>query len=763
MKLSFFLLLLALLMGTESLQAQKTLPWRKRLKIAQDYEKAGDYYQAAVYYEGVYNEKTDKPEYIYQAGNCYYLLRDYENAIKALEKVKDQNNEFDKPGYKYALSLKQAGRAEQAKGAFRSFIQSYDNSKEDYQALKLICENEIKGCDFALSKEEHTNPAVKVALLDAKINTNKTEFAPIPFGEDGLYFSSSFTGAAKVYRTQKTDGKWVRPQVPAIFEGKMERPHFGNGAFTEDNERFYFTQCNVEGGKPKCALYVMTKISDQEWSEPVILPNYINEEGSNTTHPHVVTVDDKEIIYFVSNREGGRGGLDIWFTTRMVGSSGNNYTLPKNLGRNINTERDEITPHYDKAEGVLYFSSNGRVTAGGLDVFKSKGSKLQWEVAQNLGFPLNSVADDLYYTVSEAHGGGYFVSNRLLPPNRTATTDDDIFYFGEEKIVVTISGQITDANYPDRGPLQEVNIKLFNDDELIEDRMSSTGDYRFKLEPRQRYTIEIAKEGYNVASFDVDTKEFERSEDVIKDVALETPQQDGNQVDWDEVRARIVPPEYNARTNPYSFPSEPVDPRTGEAYVGPYLEMYNEIKADVADLSKSSQVYYDGPGGDLLPYMGESPTAAIIDPSTEEPDPIEDEPVYEEDPVAPIYPTTEDAPEGVVYVIQVAAVRRYKEYKYEALKELGQLIHENIDGGIRRVMVVPFEETSDGLEGFKSKGEALNTLSYIMNNTRFENAFVIKVVNGERVGEGFRGWDAEDGEPQDSGNEVDDEEDYDGF
>lgn len=734
-------------------QAQKTLPWRKRLKMAQDYEKAGDYYQAAVYYEGVYAEKNDKPEYIYQAGNCYYLLRDYANAIKALEPVKDMNAEFDKPGYKYALSLKQAGEPEKAKTAFSSFVSSYPSDKEDYKLLKESCENEIKGCEFALNKEEHINPSVKVELLDAKINTNKTEFAPIPFGTDVLYFSSSFSGAAKVYHSKKNGDNWSRPQVPTIFEGKMERPHFGNGTFTEDAERFYFTQCDLSNGNPSCALYVMTKISDEEWSKPVMLPDYINEGGSNTTHPCVVTVDDKEILYFVSNREGGRGGLDIWFTTRTVGSAGNNFTLPKNLGRNINTPGDEITPYYDKAEGILYFSSNGRISAGGLDIFKSKGDKLQWEVAQNLGFPTNSAADDLYYVVSEAHGGGYFVSNRLLAPNKTATTDDDIFYFGEDKIIVTISGDITDANYPDDGNLSEVKITLFNEEELIEEKISSTGEYRFKLAPKKLYTIEITKEGYNVASFDVNTGDFYQSEDVIKNVALEVPQSDIVPVDWEAIKLKIVPPEYNSRDNPYTLPSEPFDPVTGEEYLGPYLEMYEEIKRDVADLSETSQLYYDGPDGELLPYMGE----AVVD--ADPPIDVETDPISAS-PVETFYPEEEDAPAGTVYVIQVAAVRRYKSYKYEALEDIGRLLFENIEGGIRRVMVVPNQTTDEGLDGYKSKGEALNTLSFVMNNTRFENAFVIKVVNGERVGEGFRGWDEEEEEFEEEESANDE---YDGF
>lgn len=756
-KIYITLLLSAMFVGLTN--AQKTLPWKKRLKMAQNFEKAGDYYQAAVYYEGIYAEKNDKPEYAYKAGNCYYALRDYANTVKALEPVKDQNETYDKPGYKYASALKQTGKAEKAKVAFDKFIKSYPSDKEDYAALKEACENEIKGCDFALNEKTHTNEAIKIELLDAKINSNKTEFAPIPFGDNIIYFSSLATGSAKIYRSQRSGDNWSRPQVPQIFEGKMAKPHFGNGSFTEDNEHFYFTQCDLSDRKPSCAIYVMNKISNEEWSDPILLPDYINEVGANTTHPHVVTTDDKEILYFVSDREGGRGGLDIWFTTRAIGSSSNNFTLPKNLGRNINTPGDEITPHYDKAEGILYFSSDGRVSAGGLDVFKSKGEKLQWEVAQNLGFPLNSSADDLYYTVSEAHGGGYFVSNRLLFPKKSATTDDDIFYFGENKIVVTISGMITDANYPDNGSLSEVNIKLFNEDELVEERMLSIAEYRFKLAPKKKYTIEISKEGYNLASFDVNTSDFVRSEDVIKDVALETPKTEPEEVDWDAVKIRIVPPEYNSRDNPYSFPEEPIDPITGEAYEGPYLEIYNQIKEDVADLSSESKVYYDGPDGELLPFMGE--VLGAVDPPIEEL-PFEEETLVET-PVEEIYPET-PAEEGTVYIIQVAAVRRYKSYKYEALESIGKLAFEDIDDGIRRVLVVPNELTDDGLEGFNSKGKALNTLSYVINNTRFENAFVIKVVNGERVGEGFRGWD----EPENGTSEIPEEketinEDYEGF
>ena len=130
--------------------AQKTLPWKKRIKMAENFKKNGDFYQAAVYYEGVYNEKPDKEVYTYEAGNCYYLLRDYANAVKSLEKVKDKNATYEKPGYKYALALKQTGKYTEAKKAFNAFLSSYIGT--DKQAIKEAVEIEIQGCDFAMKK-----------------------------------------------------------------------------------------------------------------------------------------------------------------------------------------------------------------------------------------------------------------------------------------------------------------------------------------------------------------------------------------------------------------------------------------------------------------------------------------------------------------------------------------------------------------------------------------------------------------------------------
>jgi tetratricopeptide (TPR) repeat protein len=476
--------------------AQNTLPWKKRVKLAQNFEKTGDFYQAAIYYEGVYSEKPDKEEFAYKAGDCFFKRRDYINTIKLLKNIKDKNDTYDKPGFKYAQALKQNGQSNEAKAAFESFLKSYPPNKKDFESLKRICENEIKGCDFALKIAESGNPAVAIELLDAKINTNKTEFAPFMWEGTDLYFSSTIMGNSRVFSAKRTGDNWNRPQIPPFLEGVAEMPHMGNLTICEGGMRLYFTQCVLEDGEPFCSIYSMTKDEENGWSDPVKLPDYINQEGSNTTHPHVLNVADKEILYFVSNRAGGKGGLDIWYTTRSLMSQSNNYTLPKNVGRNINTSGDEVTPYFHKDENVLYFSSNGWVSAGGFDVFKTAGQKLDWEVAQNLGFPINSYADDLYYSKNKQGLSGYFVSNRLLAPKRDATTDDDIFAFSSNNTVITVSGLVTDANNSDAGALSDVDVKLYAAGELIEERMLSSADYRFKLLEPKVYSIEISKEGF---------------------------------------------------------------------------------------------------------------------------------------------------------------------------------------------------------------------------------------------------------------------------
>ncbi|AFC25623.1 PD40 domain-containing protein [Saprospira grandis] len=745
---NYLLLSLGLLLLPFMLDAQRApqKSWKKLKREAAEFEKLGDNSRAALYYESAYTQKSSKPELLYMAGVCYLKVRDYANAVKCLADVKDKNNEknYDKPGYQYALALKQTGQYQAAKDAFNEFLKVYKGSDQAEMQAKIT--TEIQGCNFALKAQEYTNPNISLNHLALNINTEKTEFAPIPFSNNVLYFSSSISGVSKIYRSQKTgEDSWSSRQVPTLFAGKMEKPHYGNGSFSADGKRFYFTECDfVKAGELQCMIYIMSQNEDGSWANPQALADYINAPESNTTHPFVITKEDKEILYFASDREGGKGGLDLWYASRDLKDKEAKFSLPKNLGPNINTAGDEITPFYHFPSQTLYFSTNGRISAGGFDIFKSKGEMLKWEVAQNVGFPLNSAADDLYFIINEAHKGGYLVSNRTFDPHKVTTTNDDIFHFGQEGSRFFLSGKIMGEGK--EGPLEDVNIKLFEvidgNEELISDKMLAVGEYKFDLKTKKEYLFEISAEGYpkllkTLSTEDTQPNEKKQRNFVLPKAKVAAVPEITPEAPQIEARFIVVPEEFSDRDMAYLLPDEvPLNESTGEPYAED-SEVYDLfIKAqEVAKLSMTGEVYWQDEV--LVPYMSE--TTANTEP----------EETPEEAGIFELYAPTPEAEEGVAYQIQVAAVRKYRAYRFEELQE-GPLLDyrlgfEPIDGGITRVMILPLESNADGSEGFKTKSEALNVLSYILDHSRFKTAFVGRYENGERVGEGFRGLDEDAG------------------
>lgn len=137
-------------------------------------------------------------------------------------------------------------------------------------------------------------------------------------------------------------------------------------------KRIYFTVCrSVENWgylTTRCEIYATRRVGNL-WSAPERLDDKINQEGFTATQPFVVQDGNKEILYFASNRAGGQGGMDIWYTSRVISDNGFDFESPRNAGARINTAHNEITPFYDVSEEALYFSSDGHVGMGGLDIF----------------------------------------------------------------------------------------------------------------------------------------------------------------------------------------------------------------------------------------------------------------------------------------------------------------------------------------------------------------------------------------------------------
>ena len=176
----------------------------------------------------------------------------------------------------------------------------------------------------------------------------------------------------------------------------------GNLFITKDKVA-YFTFCKGEN----CAIY-HSKFKKQKWGKPIRLEERINKIGATSTQPTIVIIDGKKYLYFVSDREGGFGGLDIWLSA--IDDNGN-FGNPINLGSKINSKANEISPFYHQEKGQLYFSSDRKNGMGGFDIYASKGGLALWQSPTLLPPPLNTVHDEMYLNF-HTKNKGYFSSNR---------------------------------------------------------------------------------------------------------------------------------------------------------------------------------------------------------------------------------------------------------------------------------------------------------------------------------------------------------------
>ena len=194
----------------------------------------------------------------------------------------------------------------------------------------------------------------------------------------------------------------------------------GNLFITKD-KMAYFTFCKGES----CAIY-SSKFKKQKWTKVKKLDERINKMGSTSTQPNIAIIDSKEYLYFVSDREEGYGGLDIWIST--IDENGN-FGNPINLGNKINSKANEITPFFNQNDGELYFSSDRKNGMGGFDIYKAKGSLTLWETPTLLAEPFNTSFDEMYLNFFTENKGN-FSSNRL--PSLYLDEDNccnDIFSF----------------------------------------------------------------------------------------------------------------------------------------------------------------------------------------------------------------------------------------------------------------------------------------------------------------------------------------------
>jgi len=253
--------------------------------------------------------------------------------------------------------------------------------------------------------------------LGKPVNSKVNDFAPAILSNDSNIFVVSERSRINS-KGENTDGdnstnpfyftlageNWNEnkgfPLIKKIESGTNE----GAGVFTRDKSKYYFTACGRENDG-YCKIYYSEK-DGEKWSKPKKLNSSINSEGSDNKHPAIS--DSGDTLYFVSTRAGGYGSGDIWISTK---SEGEKWSEPENLGSDINTPFNEVTPFWYEPEDALFFSSDGHKGFGGLDIFVAKLDENKLYKVTNFSDPFNTNLDDIYFTLGDDKG--YLVSNRF--------------------------------------------------------------------------------------------------------------------------------------------------------------------------------------------------------------------------------------------------------------------------------------------------------------------------------------------------------------
>lgn len=501
----------------------KNLPYYKKLRWADNLFRAGSYFNAIDYYQQLKQEQERNPYLTYQLAECYWYSRDYVPAAHYyLEAYSIAPKLYPEAIFKEAMMLKMQGQYEAAIREFNKFMT--DNPKT-FKKAKKFAKTQIEGCH--MGEKSMTDPQpVNVINCGPNVNSAYTEFSPYPLGDTALLFATmrqnnlvtvdkrkrdEYMSRFMVSRKQEHVDQVDSFQWPIHFmDGKFNKSnvHVGNGCYSPGGERFYFTRCSEEDSlKVSCAIYV-SEFDVEKWGEPELLSGGINDEGSNT-QPCVAKVGKKEVLFFSSDRSlQSRGGYDIWYS--IIDPRNGSYRRPQNAGKQVNTEHNEVTPYYDSRTGTLYFSSDGWVTMGGFDIFAADGGPSRYHNVHNLGYPINSPADDLYY-IRDPVGkpDGYLVSNRIgAIALKNPTCCDDIWRVQYEP-KLTVMGRV--INRKSQQQITDVVVKMTDQSGDMKTFSSSDGNFLFNMSRTHSYVITGDKNGFSSTRASVSTMDIKRS------------------------------------------------------------------------------------------------------------------------------------------------------------------------------------------------------------------------------------------------------------
>lgn len=449
--------------------------------------------------------------------DAYRLTNDYKNAEEQYAQVVQLSESKPEHKMNYARMLMSANKHEEAGNMIRLYLK---DKPDDPMAKSLL-----EACNYIELFKEDT-AAYRISSLP--MMGNASMISPVHFGNGIAYAAEQAEGGKTnpwtgntyydIYYNHQENGEWQQQQK---FGGKVSGQfHEGPVSFNEAQDHAIITRSNYKTGRKLASgddnvshfgLFE-SRLIEGSWTTPEPMPFNSNEYSVG----HGSLSKDGSTLYFTSDMPGGFGGGDLYVSTY----DGNAWSKPVNLGNTINTAGNEVFPNWH-SDSLLYFSSDGQPSLGGLDIFKSLKDGNGWSAPSNMNFPINSTADDFSILYNPGDTTGYLSSNRK--------GSDQIFSFVKVPPVFLLAGVARDKETGE--VMQGITITLKNLTDGTSEVLQTgpDGNFRFDLEGEKDYRIEGSKKGYFTKSHEFTTRGREHSEKLDWEFELEEMLVGGNE------------------------------------------------------------------------------------------------------------------------------------------------------------------------------------------------------------------------------------------
>lgn len=477
---------IAMSLGSSLMGQTPTISKRKQLKYAEVYVNIKDYYSAKKLLEPLYlNDSADK--------KINYLLGISNLNLGSLKLSEKQLKAAYNKGVKEALFyLSKNYFLSENFDLARAYLDIYLNGRvnipfESYQSLNAQINRCIKNYSEEIPGE--------LALLNSKINSINDEYAPIISADGSILFYTTKTynpdekneyidslGDEDIYQALNVNGIWQKASIlPSPVNSST---HDALVAINKNSSKMwlYRTSNEIESGN-----LLSSSFENGSWTDPTSFNQIVNSKYQESS---ICFTNNERVAYFSSDRPGGYGGKDLY---RIVLLPNGEWSQAQNLGPNINSPHDEDSPFYNEESDKLYFMSNGHETMGGFDIFYSELDENGiWHNPNNMGYPINTSADDVFFSINESGSVAYFSSNRI-----GGMGGYDIYEFrfkeAKEHHIVRAKTTLNDSS-------QACYITIINKSEhkLVGTYNSNavTGEVLFILKPNIDYQIVIQHKGY---------------------------------------------------------------------------------------------------------------------------------------------------------------------------------------------------------------------------------------------------------------------------